>query len=339
MDRQGVSVSLLFPVMKTIGRLGYDWDAFCRYAGIDPDLFHNAEARIAEPEFERMTKAAALYTGDELFGLHQGQHMSISDLGVLGYVMLHSQTLGQALAAYQKYNFIVCSGFNAKLEIQGEDAVISLFINDSPALPSRHCMEDMTASFYQMLLGLSRRSIPLKAVQFMHDQPPGIAEEYVRGFGVTPQFNQKANTLTVAKEVMEYPVLGADRRLLGIFEGIAEEVRMKLTQGSVLTGELYKWIIDCMPTYFPALQDAARHMHLSVRTLQARLKAENTSYNRLANEVRKELAIHYLAKPEYTIAEIAYLLHFSEPSAFQSAFRKWTGAAPGEYRHRIEVLK
>ncbi|AJS60601.1 AraC family transcriptional regulator [Paenibacillus sp. IHBB 10380] len=336
MNSHGVSVSLLFPMMKTMAQSGYDWDAFCEYAAIDSKLLYNAEARITEDDFERIVKAAALYTEDELFGLHQGQRMNISDLGVLGYVMLHSKTIGKALSAYQKYNFIVCSGFNADIEVQGQDILISLFLNNSLTAPSRHCIEELTVSFYQTLLGLSCKAIPVKDVQFMHGQPPRI-EEYVAVFGVVPQFNQNANTLRFSVEILDYPVLSADTRLLGIFEAIAEEVRTKLTQGSVLTGELYRWIIECMPTHFPTLQDASKHMRMSVRTLQARLKGENTSYNRLANEVRKELALRYLAKPEYTISEIAYLLHFSEPSAFQSAFRKWAGAAPGEYRQRVEV--
>ncbi|WP_240418060.1 AraC family transcriptional regulator [Paenibacillus periandrae] len=333
MNTQGVSVSLLFPIMKSLALGGYDWDAFCTYAEIDASLLLREEARIEQEEFERMVKAAARYTGDDLFGLHQGQRMGISDLGVLGYVMLHSKTLGQALSAYQKYNFIVCSGFNADIDIEGEDVVISLFLNNSPEVPSRHCIEDMTVSFYQILLGLSCRVIPIRAVQFMHG-PPAVMDEYEAVLGVVPQFHQQANTLRLSKEVLDYPVIGSDARLLGVFKAMAEEVRVKLTVGSDLKVRLSRWIIECMPSHFPTLQEAAKEMHMSVRTLQSRLKAEGTSYNRLANEIRKELAIRYLAQHEYSIAEIAYLLHFSEPSAFQTTFRKWTNVAPGEYRQR-----
>lgn len=336
MTNNGVSVSFLFPIMKGLVQRGYDWDEFCKYAALDASLLLNTEARIPADDFERMVKAAALYTEDEWFGLHQGQGMSISDLGVLGYVMLHSKTLAGALSAYQKYNFIICSGFNADLEVRGEDVVISLIFHNSPASPSRHCIEDMMVSFYRTMLGLSCRSIPVKSVQFRHSAP-SLTEEYTAVFGVEPQFNQNENSFRLSKEILNYPVLSADPRLLGIFEAIAEEVRIKLTQGSVLTEKLNPWIIECMPTYFPTLQDASRYMRMSVRTLQAKLKSENTSYNRLANEVRKELALRYLDKPEYTIAEIAYLLHFSEPSALQSAFKKWMGITPGDYRQRVTV--
>lgn len=338
MMKEGVSVSLLFPIRKTIVFKGYDWDAFCTYASIDTDLLGQAEARIPEDDFNRIVQAASIYTGDEVFGLHQGQAMSISDFGVLGYVMLHSKTIGKALEAYQKYNVIVCSQFNVDIELQGEDIILQMFLTHSPGPPSRHCLEDMAASLYHTMRELSCRTIAIKEIQFMHTQPIGREEEYQLAFGVVPQFQQQTNTMRMSKEVLDYPILSADTRLLGVFEVMAEEARSKLTQGSLLTAQISKWIIACMPSRFPTLQDAAKEMKMSVRTLQAKLKQENTSYNRLANEVRKELAIIYLAKPEYTISEIAYLLHFSEPSSFGTAFKKWTASAPGEYRYRADSL-
>lgn len=334
MNRDDVSVSLLLPIKKTMALGGYDWDSFCAYAGMDASLLRSSEARIFQGDFDNIIKVAARYTGDDMFGLHQGQRMSISDLGVLGYVMLHSKTLGKALSAYQKYNIIDCRGLNVDIEVQGADVVISMFLSNSLEDPSRHFIEAMMASSYQTLLALSCRALPIKEVRFMH-APPSQIDEYEAVFGVMPLFHQKANSLRFSKEILDYSIISSDTRLLDVFQAMAEEVRAKLSSGySELTSNLNKWIIECMPSHFPNLQEAAKEFLMSPRTLQSRLKTENTSYNRLANEVRKELAIRYLAQPEYTIGEIAYLLHFSEPSAFQTTFRKWTNLTPGEYRQR-----
>lgn len=334
MNRDDVSVSLVFPIMKSMALGGYDWDSFCAYAGMDAGLLRSPEARIVQGDFDRIIMAAAQYTGDDMFGLHQGQRMSLSDLGVLGYVMLHSRTLGKALSSYQKYNFIDCSGLNVDIEVQGADVVISMLLSNSLETPSRHFIEGMMACIYQALLALSCRALPIKEVRFMY-APPSQIEEYEAVFGIMPLFHQNANSFRFSKEMLDYSIVGSDTRLLDVFQAIAEEVRAKLSSNySELSSNLNKWIIECMPSHFPNLQEAAKEFLMSPRTLQSRLKAENTSYNRLANEVRKELAIRYLAQPEYTIGEISYLLHFSEPSAFQTAFRKWTNLTPGEYRHR-----
>ncbi|MCJ8012144.1 AraC family transcriptional regulator [Paenibacillus sp. KQZ6P-2] len=334
MKKEDVSVSMLWPIRKLIVMKGYDWDAFCIEAGIDGGLFSQTEARIEAGELERIVQAAADFTGDQAFGLHQGQSMNISDLGVLGYVMFHSKTIGEALVAYQKYNYVVCSQYNIELEHAGANITLRLFLNYSVHGFSRHCIEDMAVSLIQIMLQLSGRPIKPLGAGFSHERC-APEEEYMAALGIAPLFGQEENTLTFTRDMLDFPVIGADTRLLGVFETIAEEVRVKLAQGSVLSSRLREWILSCMPSFFPTLQDAAREMKLSARTLQARLKEEQTTYNRLANEVRRELAIRHLAQPEHTIAEIAYLLHFSEPSSFQAAFKKWTGTAPGEYRQQL----
>lgn len=335
MKIHGVAASFLLPIMRTIVRKGLGWDSFCAMASIDASLIHQEDARIPEVEFERIVQAAAAFTGDDAFGLHQGQEMNLSDLGVPGYVMLHSKTLGKALEAYQKYNLIICSNFNVTWVGEGPDILIHLSLRDSETPPGRHCIEDMAASLYQIMLVLSGRLIPIKQVTFMHKGPLNV-EPYSQVFGMIPDFCQAANTIRLDKEVLDYHVVRADSRLLGIFEAIAEEAKGRLTHGPLLTDQLSNWIIECMPSHFPTIGEAAKEMRMGVRTLQAKLTQERTSYSRLANEVRKELAQCYLAKPELTVAEIAYLLHFSEPSAFHTAFKKWTGRAPGEYRQQLQ---
>lgn len=320
-----------------MGLYGFAWEDFCAAAGIDPVIALDPDARMPTEAFERVVATAVRYTGDELFGMRQGSRVAISDLGLLGYVMLHSGTLGGAIAATGRYNDIVCTGFQVQAEADGDDIIVTLSL-DGSSRPSRHCVEDMAASFYRTMQELSCRAIPLKSAAFMHELPCELAHalhEYIGVFGVAPSFGAASNTLRFGKDVLDYPVIGSDARLLGIFSGLAEEARVKLASGNALSDKLKAWILSCMPSHYPTLAQAAQAMLMSTRTLQEKLKEENTSYNKLANEVRKELAIAYLARPEYAIGEIAYLLHFSEPSAFHSAFRRWTDASPGEFRLRV----
>ena len=332
MKTMDVSATLLWPIRKTMALKGLDWEAFCAYAGVDTGLGGGADARIETEELERIVQSAADYTKDPAFGLHQGRAMHLTDLGVLGYVMLHSRTIGDALAAYQKYNDVVCSQYNAEIEIAGDLAVIRMVPRQPGRGFSRHCIEDMAASLVQIMFQLSGKPVRLTGASFSHArQAP--AEDYAAAFGGAPLlFEQEQNALSFRKEVLDDPVLGADSRLFAVFEGVAEDARKMLAKGAVLSSRLREWILSCMPSFFPTLHDAAREMRMSPRTLQARLKEEETTYNRLANDVRRELAKRYLAQPEHTVAEIAYLLHFSEPSSFHAAFKRWTGKAPGEYR-------
>jgi AraC-like DNA-binding protein len=82
----------------------------------------------------------------------------------------------------------------------------------------------------------------------------------------------------------------------------------------------------------PTLQQIARRLHMSPKTLHRRLDDEGTSFRRVLTEVRRELAARHLTEDQLAISEIAFLLGFSEPSAFHRAFRRWTGHAPLAFR-------
>ncbi|MFM1655717.1 AraC family transcriptional regulator [Brevibacillus sp. B_LB10_24] len=327
---QGFAISMVYPIMKTIVHKGLDFEHFCRQVSFDSTRLQDVEARIDGEELERIMYEAAKYTQDDYFGLHQGALTEIADLGILGYVMMHSEKIADALTAYQRYNVIVCSGYNLNWEEQGDDVILR-FYNINQAQMSRQCVEDMVSSVYHLIVRMSNRSIPIHELQFSHTAPPDLGP-YLSIFGVEPRFGGKDNGIRMSREVLQYPILYSDPRLLRAFEPIAEEIRNKLIRGRDFSDRVFQWMMACMPASFPTLQKTAKAFQMSARSLQAKLKEEDTSYHELTASVRKEMAIRYLNRREYSISQIAYLLHYSEPSAFQNAFKKWTGVTPGHYR-------
>ncbi|MFD2172293.1 AraC family transcriptional regulator [Tumebacillus lipolyticus] len=340
MKSRGIAISLVYPIMKAIAHKGYEIDQFFSYASFESSQLQDVEARINEEELERLMIAAANYTKDDHFGLHQGQITELVDLGILGYVMLHSKTIVDALTAYQRYNVILCNAFNLEWEVEENDVLIRLSIQHLGQM-SRHCIEDLASSLYHLIGKLSNQRISLHEIQFAHDAPTDT-QPYVSVFGRVPRFGEKDNLLRMSKDVLKHPVMYSDSRLLGVFETLAQETRDELTHVSAFSDQVVQWMKKCMPSHFPTLQQTAENFGVSMRTLQNKLKAENASYNELSIRTRKEMAMIYLKKREYSIGEIAYLLHFSEPSAFQSAFKKWTGVTPGQYRadaHHDQTLR
>lgn len=329
----GLSALLIHPMLSYMVQKGYDIDSFCRMASCDRSILQDAEMRIAEEEFDRLQDAAADFTKDEHLGLHLGQSIELSSLGILGYVLLHCPTIGDALAAYRRYNVIVCSGIDIELDTEQEETTIRFKVSDPSRQASRHAIEGMVSSLYHILLKLSCRSIVLSRLQFMHHAPED-QREYTAMFGVNPAFESGMTLIRLANEVMQYPIVLSNEGLLNTFEQYAEEARNELLHGRTLADQVYKWITECMPAVFPSVTEAAQHFHLSVRSLQTNLKQEHTTYNQLFNKARMAFAIQYLKNPRFTVGEIAYLLQFSEPSAFQSAFKRWTGLPPGQYRRR-----
>lgn len=333
MANPGISISMVYPIMKTIVHKGLDSKLFCSYADFDESLLQDPDARIAGEELERLMIAAAEFTRDAHFGLRQGGITEFADMGVLGYVMMHSKTVEDALSAYRRYNDILCSGYNLDWDVLGEEVQIRLFAQYEGRL-SRHCVEDMASSLYRLIGRLSNFRLPLNSITFTHERP-GTEEPYADVFGVVPAFGKELNALYLGKEVLSYPVLYADPKLLAIFESIAEETKVELTGSDMFSEQVMIWMKKKLPSHIPSLQETAEHFGISARTLQLKLKQEGMTFQELSALVRKDLAMSYLRRKEYSVGDIAYALHFSEQSAFQNAFKKWTGLTPGQYRSSL----
>lgn len=336
MNKNEVAISMVYPILKAIVQKGYQAEHFFSYAHFDAGLLTDVEARIPGEELIRLTDSAAAYTKDEHFGLHQGQLMEFADMGIVGYVMMHSTCIIDALRAFQRYNIIISSGFNLDWSIRGEDVHIRFHFQHNGTL-SRHCAEEMASSMYRLIGRLSNSNLLLKQIAFVHEQPEHT-DPYLSVFGIMPQFKATENALVMSKSVLDYPVLYSDAKLLEVFDMIAESKKEELTQGKAFTEKIVQWLKICLPSFWPTLLQTAESFSMSPRTLQNKLKQENTTFNELSIEVRKEIALTYLRKKELSIGEIAYVLHFSEPSAFQNAFKKWVGVTPTQYRNSIGAV-
>lgn len=328
---QSLSVMLIHPILSYMARKGHDLESFYQFTLFDQGMIQEGEARIQEEEFDCLLEAASTFSDDTHLGLHLGQTIELSSLGILGYVLLHCGTIGEALTAYRRYNVIVCSGIDIEWTTGPKETSILFKVCNPTRQASRHAVEGMISSVFHILLKLSCRNITIHKLNLCHAAPEETTE-YVSLLGVEPAFESESNLISIDNEALQYPILFSNRELLSTFEAYAEEARNHLLYGRTFADQVYKWITRCMPSTFPSVKEAAQHFNVSVRTLQAHLKQEQTTYNHLFNKARMEFAVQYLRIPRFTVSEIAYLLQFSEPSSFQSAFKKWTGLPPGQYR-------
>ena len=121
-------------------------------------------------------------------------------------------------------------------------------------------------------------------------------------------------------------------RLLQLFDKHAQAYLNNQSSGDSYTAKVNRLLLRQLKSESPGIEVVADHLSMSVRSLQMKLKEEGTSYQKLLNAVRKNLAIAYLRERKISKGEIAYLLGFSEISVFSRTFKKWTGKSPTEYQ-------
>jgi AraC-like DNA-binding protein len=178
---------------------------------------------------------------------------------------------------------------------------------------------------------LTGKRLRLSAAWFQY-VPPAQLTEYERLFQTELHFAQPINRLAFDARCLDWSVLSSNAALLPLFESYADTMLAALTPTQDYQQKVSQAIAQHLIGELPTIQAIAYELAISVRHLQRELKAEGTSFQKLLDETRKKLALQHLKNPTTPIHDIAFLLGFSEPSAFNRAFKRWTGKTPGSYR-------
>ncbi|MEW6497266.1 MAG: helix-turn-helix domain-containing protein, partial [Cyanobacteriota bacterium] len=174
---------------------------------------------------------------------------------------------------------------------------------------------------------------PLK-VGFQHQQPEDVSA-YQRLFRSPLAFEQSVNFVIVDARVLKQPLLKSDPGLCAVLDRHAEDLLAKLPRQESIVDSVRQEISAGLRGGDPGLDAIANKLGIAPRTLQRKLKEAGTSHQELLDEMRRELSIYYLQERDMAVCEVAFLLGFSETSAFHRAFKRWTGTTPGEFRRTL----
>ncbi|MGV3464205.1 MAG: helix-turn-helix domain-containing protein, partial [Heyndrickxia sp.] len=151
-------------------------------------------------------------------------------------------------------------------------------------------------------------------------------------FGCPIQIGAKCNRLTLHREDLDRPFVSYNAELLDMLTPVLDQTLDEQRRCHSIT-EIVKWILKRSLTGDRVeIQNVARELGMSERTLQRRLTDEQASFKQLLNEARHELAREYLANPSLDIKEVAFLVGYQDQSSFYRAFRGWEGITPLNWR-------
>lgn len=331
-ERDSVSFSLLNQLIQYLETKNIDVHKILEILKLNIDFDNPIDMRIPIENYLAIENYALEIIGDPCLGLHMGEQFQTGNWSIMGYLMMNCKTLGQAFEKSAKYGKIVSTIIEAKpiLELKGIKVIFfqQPFMKQLP----RHCFESTMVSTVTACRKLSGQNISPIEVGFEFDEPQHqYLPEYHRIFGCPIKFNQKHNYLLLSYKLASVPVLSPCPGLLNYFAEIADNMLIDLEAINPYTKLTVRYILNNIDNGKVNINQAARVLSMSVRTLQNKLKDENTDFSKLQQEVKL-----YLAKKSIdegvSIEEITYMLGFSESSAFRKAFKIWTGLTPREYR-------
>lgn len=300
-------------------------------AGISACQLADVEARIPLAAMLALWETAAQRAGDDTFGLTVAQAPPAGVVSIIQQAMLCSPNLGECWRHVIRFQHLAVDGGGLRLEESGESVFLRFRPPDVGRAIPRHVPEFALASC--LIGGRRATESPLlpRAARFQHGEARDLSA-HQKLFGACVLFDQPCCELEFDKEVLRLPVKSADPAMAILMERYAEEWLARLDVQTSLLDQVRRHVYAELQSGVPSVTVIAKRLHMSERSLSRRLQQEGLSYPKLVDTVRKELAAVYLNKPSIKLTEVAFLLGFSETSAFYRAYRRWTGRTPREAR-------
>ncbi len=310
---------------------GMDRYALMRAAELDPAIIDDPDCRVPMSSLLALWEAIASANPGIAVGLRIGSTIRAKQLGIVGYAMYFSDDLGQAMQRFSRYCRVLSEAVQCTVEREGRS--VALVFEVHPSLQAvRHPVEVQLAAILSVARDITRTALVPEEVRlpFADAIEPGLFRDVFR---CPIRYNNLDPAIIYRPEQLQLSVRTSDSTLSGYLDQLAEAAVDSLgDSGDDLIAEVRRTLWSDLPGGKPDVARTASALGLTSRTLQRRLQRRGTSFAEILDVLRQEIATELVANETLAIAEIAYLLGYSEPSAFQRAFRRWHGRPARQYR-------
>ena len=260
--------------------------------------------------------------------LRYGASIRPEDFGAFGLALKTARDVREALERLARYILVISDTLEYTLHDEG---VFVLSARPSDARRGVQLANECAlAAIVSVLRQAAGPTLPLDGVSFRHPAPTdaGLHRDY---FGCEVRFGAPIDGIHVGTSALATPTLLGDEGLSAYLMTQVEDLHARRAEGAIVH-QVRRTIADQLCSGMPTRDAIARQLGMSARTLHRRLAAHDCSFQDVANQVRRELAESLLVRQAITLAEVAYLTGFSDQSAFQRAFKSWTGQTPHTFR-------
>ena len=329
---QSVSVLAVRPMIHGFERLGVPRATSLAAAHLSERELADPDARVLPGQLWRLWLEALELTRDPCLGLNLAQVVKPGDYGVIGYIVLSSASVREALTRVGRYHALLADAVRYSVEEVDGGFVLRHEFAGGGGAPGPMAAYVLAVPY--LLMKRAFGFAPTLREVRMVCEPPADTVAYERVFQAPVRFGADQNALTI-RAVLDAPMPTSDPALVSVLEGYADSLLDNLPAMGSLVASVAGLIRQGLSEGPPGVDQLSRQLAISPRTLRRRLREEDTSVSAIVTQVRHQLALEYLSSGDISASEIAYLLGFSDPTAFQRAFKRWQGCAPIEHRRRM----
>jgi AraC-like DNA-binding protein len=329
-----VAICFVAAALASVRARQLDADALLTRVGLSPALLQVPQARVSAKHYGELWRLVALTLDDEFFG-QDSRRMKAGSFAMLVHAVIGCKNLAQALDRSLRFYGLILDDIGGSL-LRGTAEATVILRERSPGLAPRiFGQEVLLMLVHGVACWLVGRRIPILRAQFNYPEPRHSAE-YRLMYCTELAFGSPHTAIVFAAEFLELPIVQNERSAKEFLRTAPESILVKYKNGSSLSARIRRRLRQLLPGEVPDFETLAGELNMTTATLRRRLHEEGASYQGIKDQLRRDLAIGYLSHSNRSVMDIALELGFSERSAFHRAFRKWTGASPGEFRRGLQ---
>lgn len=314
---------------KRLEEAGVTVSAVLRRAGLPQDLFRQTRILVTTEELFALWRAIGEVSNDPAIGLKLATETKTERFHPMGIAALSTENFGAAVQHMARYKKLSAPEEIAQQKDDDEWSIEFrwlLAMDVEPQVLIEHCFAWVLTIARH---GSGTRISPLR-VELV--QPRAHLKVLERYFGCPVICGKSRNALVFRAGDAACPFVTRNAELLEMLAPQLEK-ELKLHSHSDSFVELVRGAIQQRLTgRRPNVDDIARDLHMSSRTVQRHLQEAGSSYQRVLDEARHQMARYYLGNSVLELNEAAYLLGYEDANSFVRAFRGWEGVPPGHWR-------
>lgn len=309
--------------------LGVRGSAVLRRAGLPQDLFEQTRVLVSTEEMFAFWRAIGEVAPDPGIGLQLATEDRTERFHPMGIAALSTENLGAAVSQMARYKRLTCPEEIVQ-DFDGREWRIQfrwlLAMEFEPPVLTEYCY-----AWLQTIArhGTGTKISPLR-VEFVQTREHVKAIE--RYFECPVVCGASSNAIVYRVEDVQTPFVTRNAELLAMLAPQFDEELKESHRLESFPEQVRNAIREKLTGHRPTIDDVSRGLHMSSRTLQRRLQESGSSFQRVLDEARHQMARYYLTNSLLELNEAAYLLGYEDANSFARAFRSWEGIPPGHWR-------
>lgn len=333
MESTTIGAAFVNNILEGARSQGYDLSSILLNSGISPSILREPRSRVTFQQLANLSLNLIELLDDENYGLMPKRQRQ-NTFKLLCYTLINAETVGHALHLLSQFMNIIDNDLEYSTQYSAREIQLDITRDPSIRVKSGYVFEHMMMSHHRTLCWLANARIPILRVNLDYPAPDYHQEYRYVFYGAPVNFDQPQCSLVFSLSSMNLLNVRTTEQLGPFLKQVPLTLLSQTIQSTDLSARIRSWLERQISRHqqAPDIDIAAQHFALHPQAIRRRLKKEQTSFQEIKMQTRRDLAINLLADKRRTIADIASQLDFSEASAFVRAFKQWTGLTPLAYR-------